>query len=115
MCSRRAPGKASTEYHKHYFEDECAFVLSGHGQTEIDDEVFDIGPGDFIGYPKDGPAHRIINTGSDVLRCIVVGERLPHDVGDYPRKGKRIYRNAGRAWDLVDIDVIVHPDAGQKK
>ncbi|MEM7241060.1 MAG: cupin domain-containing protein [Pseudomonadota bacterium] len=108
-------GKASTEYHKHYFEDECAYVLSGKGMTEIEDEMFEIGPGDFIAYPKDGPAHRIINTSDAVLRCIVVGERLAHDVGDYPRMGKRIYRNAGQDWDLVDIDVIDHPTGGQKK
>ena len=109
------PGKASTEYHKHYFEDECVYVLSGNGTTEIDDEMFEIGQGDFIAYPKNGPTHRIINTGVETLVCIVVGERLAHDVGDYPRMGKRLYRNTGHAWDLVDIEKIDHPDAGQKK
>ena len=109
------PGKASTEYHKHFFEDECAYVLQGSGQTEIGEECFDISAGDFIAYPKDGPAHRIINTSEDPLICIVVGERLDHDVGDYPRMGKRIYRNKGMAWDVAELDGLDHPDAGQKK
>jgi len=48
------------------------------------------------------------------LRCIVVGKRLAHDVGDYPRQGKRIYRNAGMDWNLVDHDAIGLPKGGAK-
>lgn len=54
------------------------------------------------------------NTGDAVLRCIVVGQRLSHDVGDYPRRGKRIYRTSGMPWDLVDSDAIEHPTGGRK-
>ena len=46
------------------------------------------------------------------LRCIVVGERLAHDVGDYPRLGKRIYRNDGEPWELVDHADIESPGPG---
>ena len=45
---------------------------------------------------------------------IVVGERLAHDVGDYPHLKKRLYRNEGQAWDLVDLKDIGHPVAGKK-
>jgi hypothetical protein len=44
----------------------------------------------------------------------VVGQRLPHDVGDYPLQRKRIYRNAGLPWNLVDHDAIGEPQAGAK-
>lgn len=108
------PGYETTELHRHHFEDECVYVLEGHATAVIGDEQNAIGPGDFIGYRKGGHAHTIINTGTKTLRCIVVGERLPHDVGDYPRKGKRIYRNKGMAWDLVDHQSLQHPDAGRK-
>ena len=57
----------------------------------------------------------IVNTGTETLRCIVVGQRLAHDVGDYPRKGERIYRNEGMAWDLVSHDAIAPPDAAAGK
>lgn len=88
----------------HHHEDECVYVLSGTATAFIGDAAHEIGPGDFIGYRKGGLAHSITNTGDEVLRCIVVGQRLPHDVGDYTRKGKRIYRNDGLPWTLVDHD-----------
>lgn len=111
-----APGQETTEYHLHHYEDECVYVLAGTATAEIGEAEHAIGPGDFIGYRKGGLAHTIRNTGTEVLRCIVVGERLPHDVGDYPRLGKRIYRNAGQPWNLVDHDDIVLPggNAGKK-
>ena len=108
------PGKESTEYHVHYHEDECVYVLSGTGQVTIGEDDFEIGPGDFIGYRAGGLAHTMLNTGTEVLRCIVVGQRLAHDVGDYPRLGKRLYRNAGQPWDMVDMENVSHPVAGKK-
>lgn len=109
-----APGCETTEYHRHHHEDECVYVLAGTATATIGDEDFPIGPGDFIGYRKGGAAHTIRNTGTETLRCIVVGERRDNDVGDYPRKGKRIYRNRGMAWDLVDHTAIANPTAGAK-
>jgi len=103
------PGHDTTEHHMHHFEDECVYVLAGQGTAYLGDEAVAIKPGDFLGYRKGGLAHSITNTGTETLRCIVVGERLPHDVGDYPRLGKRIYRNAGMRWDLVDHDAIETP------
>jgi uncharacterized cupin superfamily protein len=108
------PGMESTEYHMHYYEDECTYVLSGTGKVTIGKQDFDIAPGDFVAYPKGGEAHTMINTGSDVLKCLVVGERLAHDVGDYPNQKKRIFRNRGQAWNLVDISDISEPVAGLK-
>lgn len=109
------PGRDTTEHHVHHHEDECVYVLQGTATALIGDDTFEIGPGDFLGYRKGGSAHSIKNTGSETLRCIVVGERLPHDVGDYPRKGKRIFRNTGLPWNLVDHDDLEEPQAGAKK
>lgn len=104
-----APGHDTTEHHMHHFEDECVYVLAGRATAHIGDEAYEIKAGDFLGYRKGGAAHSITNTGDETLRCIVVGERLAHDVGDYPRLGKRIYRNAGMSWDLVDHDAVENP------
>lgn len=108
------PGRDTTEYHVHYHEDECVYVLEGTATAFIGEEAIDIGPGDFLGYRKGGAAHSISNSGSQLLRCIVVGERLAHDVGDYPNKGKRIFRNGGLPWNLVDHDALEEPKAGAK-
>jgi len=110
-----SPGSESTEYHVHYYEDECVYILSGSGIVTIGGEDISVAAGDFIGYRAGGKAHTMVNTGETVLKCIVVGQRLDHDVADYPRKNKRIYRNIGQPWDLVDLDELDHPDAGKKK
>ena len=109
------PGFETTEKHVHFFEDEAIYVLAGTATAEIGEEEFAIKPGDFIGYPKNGEAHTIHNTGTETFRCLVIGQRLAHDVADYPRLNKRIYRNEGRPYELVDIDALSFPVAGAKK
>lgn len=109
------PGHETTEHHVHHYEDECVYVLAGKGTAYVGDEAYEIGSGDFLGCRKGGLAHSIRNTGDDLLRCIVVGERLPHDVADYPRLKKRMYRNQGMTWNLVDHDAIQNPGAGVGK
>jgi uncharacterized cupin superfamily protein len=103
------PSREPTEFHVHQFEDECVYVLSGTGTVYLGDEAFEVAAGDFVGYRAGGLAHSMTNTGSEVLRCIVVGGRLARDIGDYPNKGKRIYRNAGQPWELVYFEYIVRP------
>ena len=108
------PGRDTTEYHVHHHEDECVYVLSGKATAIIGDGRYPVKAGDFIGYRKGGLAHSIENTGDERLRCIVVGERLAHDVADYPRRRKRIYRQAGLKPNLVDHDHIDEPKVGAK-
>ena len=108
------PGKGSTEYHVHHFEDECTYVLSGSGVVLIGAEEHEVEAGDFVAYPAGGEAHTMHNRGDQTLRCIVVGQRLAHDVSDYPRLGKRLDRNSTMPWDLVDIESVAHPNAGKK-
>ena len=96
-----APGDKSTEFHSHRYEEEAIYVLSGHGTEVIGDETHKIGPGDFIGFPAGGAAHETLNDGVEPLVCLVIGQRLAQDVVDYPRKGKRLYRNSGQR-DMID-------------
>ncbi|MEM9220126.1 MAG: cupin domain-containing protein [Cyanobacteria bacterium P01_F01_bin.150] len=108
------PGCESTELHVHYEEDECVYILAGIAEATIGEEIHLVEAGDFIGYRAGGKAHTLKNCGQGVLRCIVVGQRLPSDVGDYPRLGKRLYRRQGRPWELVDLQHIENPTAGRK-
>jgi len=103
-----APGRDSTEYHKHYVEEECVYVLAGRGTAIVEGERFAVGPGDFLGLPRGLAAHNIVNHGDETLVCLVMGQRLAHDVADYPDKGKRLYRHDGE-WDLVDMADISRP------
>jgi len=102
------PGKDTTEYHKHYYEEECIYVLSGEGTLVIEGESFQFEEGDFVGFPANTAAHSLKNTGLETLVCLVMGQRLEQDVADYPNQGKRLYRNGGE-WDLVDLDTVIDP------
>lgn len=108
------PGYDSTELHMHYHEDECVYILEGEAEATIGDNKYSVKAGDFIGYRAGGEPHQLKNNGDSLLKCIVVGQRLDHDVGDYPNLRKRIYRNKGLKWNLVDIEDIDEPVAGQK-
>ena len=81
------------------------FNVEGEAQLTLDGETYSLGPGDFVGFPAGGPAHTMRNSGDVVLRYLLIGQRLAHDVTDYPERGKRLYRNAGHI-DVVDIDAI---------
>jgi uncharacterized cupin superfamily protein len=107
------PGYESTEYHRHLIEDECVYILSGNATVTIDETDYEVSAGDFIGYPAGGLPHTMKNTGSEILRCIVVGQRLTHDIGDYPRLGKRLYRY-DKSNDLVNLSDISNPSLGRK-
>jgi len=108
------PGKESTEIHCHKYEDECVYILSGQASAKIGEQSFAVSEGDFIGYRANGEPHALMNTGSTMLRCLVVGQRENHDVCDYPRVNKRLYRNKGHHWDLVNLDGVSHPDVNSK-
>lgn len=95
------PGHYSTEYHLHHYEEECIYVLAGEGIAMIGDDTVAIAPGDFIGFPINGVAHVMQATGNQPLVCLVIGQRLEQDVTDYPKRGKRLFRNSGE-WNLVD-------------
>ena len=97
-----AAGDKSTEFHTHKYEEEAIYVLSGHGTEVTGDTSQKIGPGDFIGFAAGGLAHETVNDGTEPLVCLVIGQRLAQDVVDYPRKGKRLYRNSGQR-DMIDI------------
>ncbi|MFC4763924.1 cupin domain-containing protein [Dyella koreensis] len=99
------PGHDAAEYHRHLYEEECVYVLSGRGEAVIDEQHYDLGTGDFLGFARGGPAHTVTNTGTEPLVLLVAGQRLAQDVCDYPRQNKRLYIN-GEVEELVDMDHI---------
>ncbi|CAB3660380.1 hypothetical protein LMG24238_01637 [Paraburkholderia sediminicola] len=55
-----------------------------------------------MGFARGGAAHTLSNTGHLPLVLIVAGQRLEHDVCDYPHIGKRLYA-AGTNTVFVDL------------
>lgn len=104
-----APGNESTEHHVHYHEEECCYVLEGEATARIGAESKTVQAGDFVGFRKGGLAHSFMNTGDTPFRYISVGQCPNHDVSDYPRRGKRLFRNKNLTYNVVDLTVIDRP------
>lgn len=97
--AKLAPGKESFIYHSHYREEEWIYILSGQGIAEIDGEEFEVGAGDFMGFPTPSVAHHLRNAGSEDLVYLVGGENLTVEIADFPHLGKRMFRRG----DSVEI------------
>ena len=100
-------GSVSCAFRRQLCEEECICILEGTGTARIGDTVLQVAAGDFIAYSAVGEAHDLRNTGSSILECIIVGQRLDFDIVDYPEQARRLYRANGEKGDLVDMAVIV--------
>lgn len=95
------PGKESFIYHAHHREEEWIYILSGRGVVEIDEE-FEVGSGDFMGFPTPAVAHHFKNVGDEDLVYLVGGENLDVEIAEFPRLGKRMLRR-GDAVEIYDV------------
>ena len=93
--ARLAPGKESFVYHAHMLEEEWIYILSGGGTAEIDGAEYEVGPGDFMGFPTPSVAHHLRNSGSEDLVYLMGGENRDAEVASFPRLGKRMVRIGG--------------------
>ena len=93
------PNKESFIYHSHYREEEWIYILSGHGIAEINEQEFEVHPGDFMAFPTPSVAHHLRNPSDEDLVYLMGGENLDIEVADFPRLGKRMFRQA----DAVEI------------
>jgi uncharacterized cupin superfamily protein len=87
---RIPPGKESFVHHVHLVDEEWMYVLSGRGELRIGDERFDVGPGDFAGFPPRTHAHHLRNTGTVELVYLSGGEAVDFGIADFPELGKRL-------------------------
>lgn len=102
---RVMPGHEYAEYHRHLYEEQCFYILSGQGEVIIEERGYPLETGDFLGFPKSGVAHTIINSGTEPLILLSARVNLEQDVCDYPRKKKRLYMN-GAEEALVDFESV---------
>ena len=95
-------GKESYVYHSHQREEEWIYVLSGRAFALIDDVDYEVGAGDFIGFPTPSVAHLMRNPGPEDLVYLSGGENLDVDVADFPKLGKRMVR-VGKDVQIYDV------------
>jgi uncharacterized cupin superfamily protein len=104
--ARVPPGKQSFALHVHTVQEEWIYVLSGEGQVRIDDEDLPIRPGDFVGFPPNGPAHLVSNTSQNDLVYLQGGDRRAGDMGRFPELHKVAYQHDEGHMALVPEDQI---------
>jgi uncharacterized cupin superfamily protein len=102
--TRIPPGKESFVYHRHYAEEEWVYIISGRGVAEIDGKEYEVGAGDFMGFPTPSVAHHLRNPFAEDLVYLMGGENRDLEVADFPKLGKRMFRreNQIEIYDLVD-------------
>ena len=102
--ARIEPGKESFIYHSHEREEEWLYILAGNGTAEIDGQEYQVGPGDFMGFPTPSVAHHLRNTGSEALVYLMGGENLQFEIATFPKVGKKMVRNGSNVevYDTAD-------------
>ncbi len=98
---RVPPGKEAFIYHSHAVEEEFVYILEGRGVAEIAGEEFEVGPGDFMGFPAPSVPHHLKNPNDSDLVYLMGGERREVEIAEFPRLGKHLVRT-GREAFLVD-------------
>jgi uncharacterized cupin superfamily protein len=96
-------GFESFAYHAHHREEEWIYVLSGRGIAEIDGKEYEVGAGDFMGFPTPSVAHHMRNPFDQELVYLMGGENLDFEVADFPKLGKRMVKlnGAPTIYDLA--------------
>ncbi len=100
---RIPPGKESFIYHSHQKEEEWIYILSGKGIARIDGNEYDVGPGDFMGFPTPGVAHHMSNPFEEDLVYLSGGENVDVEVADFPDLGKRMIRYPDYKMEIFDL------------
>jgi len=83
-----APGKKSFPLHAHHVTEEALFVVSGRGKVRTPEGLAEIGPGDYVSFPAGGPAHQLVNDGTEPLVYVGMAATSGFDLVDYPESGK---------------------------
>ncbi|MSP62563.1 MAG: cupin domain-containing protein [Myxococcales bacterium] len=88
------PGKRSFPMHVHHVTEEAMYVLSGHAKVRTPDGETAIGPGDWVSFPPGGPAHQLINDGSETMVYLAMSAASGADLVEYP-DSEKIAASAG--------------------
>jgi uncharacterized cupin superfamily protein len=102
---RIPPGGESFAYHSHERDEEFLYILAGRGRAEIEGEVIEVGPGDFMGFPTPSVAHHLTNPYDEDLVYLMGGESSGYDIGSFPRHGRKIIFSQGKILSVAEADL----------
>jgi uncharacterized cupin superfamily protein len=76
----------------HHREEEWIYVVQGQGLAIIDDEEYELGPGDFVAFPTPSVPHQMTNHSEEDLVYLMGGEHKNYEIADFPTLDKRMIR-----------------------
>ncbi|HYQ81139.1 MAG TPA: cupin domain-containing protein, partial [Anaeromyxobacteraceae bacterium] len=68
--------------------EEALYVVSGRAKVRTPDGLTEIGPGDFVAFPAGGPAHQLVNDGTEPLVYLAMSAIQGFDLVEYPDSDK---------------------------
>lgn len=97
------PGRRTSWPHAESTEEEFVYVIEGYPQVWIDGEIYDLRPGDAVGFvPGTGISHTFINNSSEEVRLLVVGDtNRPDNKVFYPLHPSRKAQVPESWWEDV--------------
>lgn len=105
-------GRESFMPHAHQFQEEFIFILEGQGEVDISGKRAPVGPGDFVGFPTDGAAHQLHNTGETDLLYLMGGESGKGDIVEFPsvKKFGMAFNGTMHFVDQADVQKVAFED-----
>lgn len=83
------PGKTAWPFHFHQANEEAIYVLAGEATLRLGPAHTRVRAGDYVALPTGSDhAHQLTNTGSEVLRYLVISTMTTPDVCVYPDANK---------------------------
>jgi uncharacterized cupin superfamily protein len=82
------PGKKSFPMHSHHVTEEALYVVSGTAKVRTPDADTVLAAGDFVSFPPGGPAHQLVNDGTEPFVYLGLSVSKGVDVVEYPATGK---------------------------
>lgn len=112
--ARVPAGREAFVYHLHQHDEEWMYVLSGRGVAEVGETEYELGPGDFLGFPPGGPAHNTRALSEEDLVYVQGGDawsRSTIELVDFPRLGLRRTMVGTKAAMTFPFDAALEKNA----
>jgi uncharacterized cupin superfamily protein len=101
---RLAPGKQATRLHRHHLQEEMYLILSGSGTLRHGERDVPVKTGDFILYRAGDPVpHTFVNSGPETMEYLATGNRVSHEVCEYPEEGTVYVEVLDKTLRLEDV------------
>jgi len=111
------PGARTSWPHAESDEEEFVYVIEGHPQAWIQGEIYDLKPGDGVGFKSGtGINHTFLNNTNEPVRLLVVGERKKDSKTCYPFHPQRKEHIKENYWhDAPQLPMGPHAGMPDKK